>query len=62
MRRIVWRCLIRCSYEPRGCTTRCDHQPEVCIHPSIGQKAVWQRYEGRTGQRHFDDVGEVGEL
>lgn len=57
MRRVVWRCLIRCSYEPRGCTTRCDHKPRVCLfREETGQIAVWQRYEGRKGQRHFDGV------
>lgn len=52
----VWRCIMYkagvCEYGK--CTCRTHEKPSTCLHPEHGIKAIWERYEGRTGQRHFD--------
>ena len=54
----VWRCLMFKAgiCEHGKCTCRTWEKPETCLHPKYGIKAIWERYEGRTGQRHFDGV------
>lgn len=51
----VWRCLMfKAGICPFGkCTCRTWDKPDTCLHPARGYTAVWERYEGREGQRHF---------
>lgn len=55
-RRIIWRCVCSEFCDKDKCTVRAYNKPKSNCLMGLGVKAIWQRYEGRTGQRHFDGV------
>lgn len=52
--RPVWRCILSKQICTEYCTVRCWEKPTGCTHPEHGQKPIFERYEGRDGQRHLD--------
>lgn len=53
-RRPVWRCLLSKSVCTEYCTLRGYAKPDQCPYSKSKITPVWERYEGREGQRHFD--------